>query len=297
MTTTAAITAPASLGDGTRSAGERILRSALATAADNLEPLMNIYQPYVEGLANLPADGRFLLVGNHTQLAAAEVILIPYFVRQALGRQVRTLADRQFGKGGGLQASLVAAYGAIIGSPEAAATLMRADEPILVFPGGGREISKFKGEQYQLRWDNRFGFARVAIEHQYPIVTAALVGGDDVYTSLTTRTGLYGRASEWLGRRLNGRADMAMPLLRGVGPTLVPRPQRMYLRFGSPITTVRPPDLSPEDWTHRVKDDTQAQLEADLKDLQQIRCTDPYRALNPLSWRSAATPTSADTDR
>lgn len=295
MPTTAAIPAPGELGNRTRPAPERILRTALATAADNLEPLMNLYQPYVEGVENLPADGRFLLVGNHTQVAAAEVILIPYFVRQALGKQVRTLADRQFGKGGGLQAALVAAYGAVIGSPEAAATLMRANEPILVFPGGGREISKFKGEQYQLRWENRYGFARLAIEHHYPIVTAALVGGDDIYTSVTTRTGLYGRASEWFSRRLDGRADMAMPLLRGVGPTLLPRAQRIYLRFGPPITTTPPADVPAEDWIHQVKNDTQARLEADLKELQEVRDTDPYRALNPLSWRAAATPTSAGT--
>ncbi|BBZ25127.1 lysophospholipid acyltransferase family protein [Mycolicibacter hiberniae] len=293
MTGTAVIDSPEELAQRSpRTPRERLLRTVLTAAADGLEPVMSLYQPYVEGLEHLPADGRFLLVGNHTQVPAAEIILIPYFVRQALGKQVRALADRQFGKGGKLQADLLAAYGAVIGSPEAAAALMAANEPILVFPGGGREIAKFKGEQYQLRWDNRYGFARVAIEHQYPIVTAALIGGDDLYTSMTTRDGLYGRASEWISRRLDGRPDMAMPLLRGVGPTLLPRAQRMYLRFGPAITTTRPADVSPDAWIAQVKEDTAAQLEADLLDLQNIRAADPYRALNPLAWRSAARPAS-----
>ncbi|WP_046320697.1 1-acyl-sn-glycerol-3-phosphate acyltransferase [Mycobacterium sp. UM_Kg1] len=293
MTGSAVIDSPEELAQRSpRTPRERLLRTVLSATADSLEPVMSLYQPYVEGLENLPADGRFLLVGNHTQVAAAEIILIPYFVRQALGKQVRALADRQFGKGGKFQADLLAAYGAVIGSPEAAAELMAANEPILVFPGGGREISKFKGEQYQLRWENRYGFARVAIEHQYPIVTAALVGGDDLYTSMTTRDGLYGRASEWISRRMDGRPDMAMPLLRGVGPTLLPRAQRMYLRFGPAISTARPADISPDAWISQVRDDTAAQLEADLLDLQNIRAADPYRSLNPLAWRSAARPAS-----
>lgn len=276
--------------NGDRSIGERLWRNALTTVADHIEPVLNLSKPYVEGLDNLPADGRFLIVGNHTQMSAAEIVLIPYSVRQAIGKQVRPLADRQFGKMRGLQADLIAAYGAVVGSPEAATSLMEANQTILVFPGGGREIGKFKGEEYKLRWDNRYGFARLAAQHRYPIVTAALVGGDDVYTSITTRDGLYGRASGWLGQRIAGRSDMAMPLVRGIGPTLIPQPQRMYLRFGAPITSTEPADTGCDTWVAELKEHVQAQLEFDLDDLQRIRRGDPYRALNPLARHSAATP-------
>ncbi|ORB28263.1 lysophospholipid acyltransferase family protein [Mycolicibacterium parafortuitum] len=273
-----------------RSLGERLWRTALTTVADHFEPVMNLYKPYVEGVEHLPADGRFLIVGNHTQMSAAEIVLIPYCVRQAIGSQVRPLADRQFGKMRGLQADLIAAYGAVVGSPESAATLMRENATILVFPGGGREIGKFKGEEYKLRWDNRYGFARLAAEHRYPIVTAALVGGDDVYTSITTRDSLYGRASSWLGERLGGRSDMAMPLVRGIGPTLIPQPQRMYLRFGAPISSAEPTGTPRDTWVSELKEKVQTQLESDLEDLQRVRRDDPYRALNPLARHHAATP-------
>jgi 1-acyl-sn-glycerol-3-phosphate acyltransferase len=93
-----------------------------------------------------------------------------------------------------------------------------------------------------------------------------------------------------LGRKLNGRQDMAMPLLRGIGPTLIPRPQRMYLRFGSPIDTSRPLGIGEQDWVDAVKERTQRAVEEILDDLQRLRTTDPYRGLNPLAWRGATTP-------
>jgi hypothetical protein len=128
------------------------------------------------------------------------------------------------------------------------------------------------------------------VENGYPIVPAGLVGGDDIYRSWTRRDSLYGKLSEALGRKLNGRPDMAMPLLRGIGPTPIPRPQRMYLRFGSPIDTSRPLGIGEQDWVDAVKERTQRAVEQILDDLRRLRTADPYRGLNPLAWRGAATP-------
>ncbi|MGE2734725.1 lysophospholipid acyltransferase family protein [Mycolicibacterium vaccae] len=266
-------------------------RWVLRTSADNLGPIVNLYKPYVDGLEHLRPDGRFLIVGNHTMFSAAEILLIPYFVRHHIGKRVRPLADRQFGKMPKPQRDVMTAFGGVVGSPDTASALMDEGETILVFPGGGREIPKFQGEEYTLRWQNRSGFARIAIKHQYPIVTAALVGGDDVVTSVGTRDSALGRLSTALGR-LGGREDMAMPILRGLGPTPLPRPQRMYLRFGPAIETARPKRVTPLDWTAVVKDRVQDQLENDLADLLALRESDPYRHLNPLRWRSAVLPES-----
>lgn len=271
------------------SARVQTLRRLLDTVSDRLHPVFAVSRPYVDGIENLPGDGRFLLVGNHTQFGS-EVFLISDTVRRTIGTRVRPLAERGFGRMRGLPADLIAAFGAVVGAPETARELMRDDQTILVFPGGGREIAKFKGEEYTLRWQGRAGFARLSVENGYPIVPAALVGGDDVYRSWTTRDGAYGKLSEALGRRLNGRPDMAMPLLRGIGPTLIPRPQRMYLRFGSPIDTSRPLGVDGPQWVELVKDQTQRALEKSLADLRALRATDPYRNLNPLAWRDAATP-------
>jgi hypothetical protein len=88
--------------------------------------------------------------------------------------------------------------------------------------------------------------------------------------------------------KLSGRADMAMPpLMRGIGPTLIPRPQRMYLRFGEPIDTAKPDRISTEDWVASVRNDTQESLETILTNLLALRAGDPFRELNPLAWASA----------
>jgi 1-acyl-sn-glycerol-3-phosphate acyltransferase len=267
------------------------LRRMVETVADGVAPLVDLYRPYVDGLDNLPRDGRFLLVGNHTQFGA-EGLLIPLLVRRAIGTRVRPLTDRNFGRMGGLPGDLLAAVGAVVGAPETARELMVHDEPILVFPGGGREIAKFKGEEYTLRWQGRTGFARLSVEYSYPIVPVGLVGGDDVYRSMTTRKGRWGRLSQSLTERLSGRSDMAMPLMRGIGPTFIPRPQRMYLRFGNPIETAKPTRVADEEWASTVKQDTQQSLEQILADLVGIRSSDPYRELNPFTWRNATMPTT-----
>lgn len=71
------------------------LRRVMAAVADAVTPAVEAYRPYVDGLDNLPPDGRFLLVGNHTQVSA-EALLIPFHVRRAIGKRVRPLTDRQF---------------------------------------------------------------------------------------------------------------------------------------------------------------------------------------------------------
>ncbi len=262
------------------------LSRVLDTVTAGLRPVLDLSQPYIDGVENLPADGRFLLVGNHTQVGA-EVFLISDAVRRSLGKRVRPLADRGFGQ---LPADLLTAFGAVVGAPETARELMRHDQSILVFPGGGREIPKYKGEQYMLRWQGRAGFARLSVENGYPIVPAGLVGGDDVYRSWTTRDSAYAQFSEAVARKMNGRPEMAMPLLRGIGPTLIPRPQRMYLRFGAPIDTARPRGVGRQTWTESVKQQTQMALERILAELLRLRDADPYRGLNPLAWRDATRP-------
>lgn len=265
------------------------IRRVVETVADNAAPLIDLWRPFVDGLEHLPRDGRFLLVGNHTQ-SGTEGFLIPYLVRREIGTLVRPLTDRRFATMPGPAADLLAACGATVGSPESAGELMRHDQTILVFPGGGREIAKFKGEENTLRWQDRAGFARISAEHDYPIVPAGLIGGDEVYRSLTSRDGLFGRFSQRIAKALGAPGDMAMPLLRGIGPTLIPRPQRMSLRFAEPIDTAKPAGVSAPEWADTVKQRTQTSLEAVLADLQEIRAADPYRELNPLAWRDAVQP-------
>jgi 1-acyl-sn-glycerol-3-phosphate acyltransferase len=266
------------------------LQKAIFTLARQWDRIRPVYKPYVEGLDTLPADGRFLLVGNHSATPAVEILLILYEVQRHLGKRVRALMDRQLGELKGVTAELVAAGGGVVGERQATAELMAANEPILVFPGGAREFAKGKDERYNLLWAERDGFARLAVQHNYPIVTAPVVGGDDVYKILTTRHGPWARLNRWASQRLNGRADMTMPLMRGIGPTALPRPQRVYARFAPPIDTTRPKNIAAEKWVATVRATVKKALESDLTALQKIRADDPFRHLVPWAWRSAVMP-------
>ena len=148
-------------------------------------------------------------------------------------------------------------------------------------------MPKFKGEDYHLFWKGRSGFARLAIAHDYPVIPVGLVGGDDVYQSLVERDSTWGRAGHLIAKYVLRQPDVNIPLIRGIGPTLIPRPRRMYLRFGTPIATRRPPRVSGAKWEASVKELTQSALEAVLADLQKLRESDPFRNLNPLGWRGA----------
>ena len=273
-----------------QSARVKNLQTTIFQVADRLDPIVDLCKPYVDGLENLPRDGRFLLVGNHTAFGIAEIVMIPYFVHRELGIRVRGLANRGLAEQRGFSADLLAAAGAVVGNQENGAELMRHDETLLVFPGGGREMPKFKGEDYQLRWEGRSGFARLAIAHDYTIVPVGLVGGDDVFHSLVERDSAWGRVSGLVTKHVLRQPEVSIPLIRGLGPTLIPRPQRMYLRFGTPISTHKPARVSAVKWEATVKDQTQVGLETVLTDLQELREADPFRNLNPLGWPGALRP-------
>lgn len=267
----------------------RALRDAVDVIAKRIEPLVGLYRPYVDGLDNLPRDGRFLLVGNHTNFAI-EASLIPYVVRREIGTLVRPLADRSLAGVPRPLGDLLAACGAVIGNRDNARELMRGNETVLVFPGGAREVPKFKGESYHLHWQDRYGFALLSVENGYPIVPVALVGGDDVYQNLLSRDNPIAHLTTNLTEKLSGRSDIAPAVLRGLGPTLIPRPQRMYLRFAEPIDTAKPNGVSDDDWVATIKEKTQKTLDATLADLCELRSRDPYRRLNPLAWHRALRP-------
>ena len=53
----------------------RALRKVVETTADGIWPAIELSRPYIDGTENLPRDGRFFLVGNHTQAGMGEAWL------------------------------------------------------------------------------------------------------------------------------------------------------------------------------------------------------------------------------
>lgn len=200
------------------------------------------FHPEFLGLGDLDLKRPALFVGNHTIFGLTDAPLMIEHLYTQYGVMLRGLGDRGHFKVPGWGAFLVR-HGMVLGTPENCAALMRAGQSILVFPGGGREVMRRKGEAYTLIWKQRAGFARLAIEHGYDIIPFGSVGPDESYKILldandVTNSRLWKRFAGRLGLAQATRdGDMIPPIVRGLGPTLLPRPQRYYFGFGPRIPT------------------------------------------------------------
>jgi 1-acyl-sn-glycerol-3-phosphate acyltransferase len=239
-----------------------------------LEPYQRVTQPKFYGIENLPDDGS-LLVGNHTIYGFLD---LPFMMAELWKR--RRIAIRGLGEHAHYAVpvwrDLLGVGGMVRGTRDNVRALMRARQTILVFPGGAREVNKRRGQQYQLLWGERVGFARLAIEQGYPIVPFAAVGADDMFDVIVDqRTPLYGQLALAYERVLGFPTP---PVVRGVGLTGIPRPERLYFWFGEPIDTTG--STGDDDTAARaVRDEVKQSVIAGIQFLRDERDADPHRDL------------------
>jgi 1-acyl-sn-glycerol-3-phosphate acyltransferase len=250
--------------------------AAFAAARVALAPWAWITAPKFFGLGNVPADRPFVLVGNHTLFGLLDVPLMLLGLRQARGVSVRPLGDHLHFRIPGWR-DLLGLFGTVEGTPDNCRALMRARQSILVFPGGAREVFKHRGEKYCLLWGDRMGFARLAIEERYPIVPFAAVGAEECFDIVLDAADAM-RAFPPL--RFLPRADEMPPLVHGIGPSLLPRPERFYFHFGPAIETGH---LRGLEGRARIcmtlREQVRAAVEAGIAYLQCERERDPRRGL------------------
>ena len=241
-----------------------------------LEPLSRVIQPKLYGVKHLPADGS-LLVGNHTIYGLLDV---PFMMTEVWRK--RRLAIRGLGEnahyGVPIWRDLLSSEGMVRGTRENVRALMRDHQTILVFPGGAREVNKRRGQQYELLWRERIGFARLAIEQAYPIVPFAAVGADEMLDVIIDQdTPVYGQFAS-LYQKLLGFPTP--PIVRGVGLTPIPRPERLYFWFHEPIETVRfggrYDDLAA---ARTLRDEVKEAILLGIQYLREERDRDPNRGL------------------
>jgi 1-acyl-sn-glycerol-3-phosphate acyltransferase len=104
----------------------------------------------------------------------------------------------------------------VIGTAEEdCVAVLERGEQLLVTPGGMREARPSR-DFYRLRWEGRYGFARLALRTGAPIVPLAVVGGAEAYPGFRV-----GRLSFWA------------PL---------PLPARLRVALGEPIPVARAPE-------------------------------------------------------
>ena len=225
----------------TSASGKRALGVPRSLSRRTIEASMQYFAPWYwltaprsYGLEHIPATGPLLFVGNHTIFGVLDAPMMLYELYSKRGIYLRALGDHmhfQIPFWGGL----LRRYGVVDGTRANCARLMRAGHAILVFPGGGREVAKRRGEKYQLIWKNRVGFARLAIRYRCPIVPFAAVGAEEAFDILLDANDLLRSPLGAMLDRLGVRTDVIMPIVKGIGPTPLPRPERLYFHFAPPI--------------------------------------------------------------
>ena len=228
------------------------------------------------------ADARrpTLFVGNHSVFGVLDVLLFTDGLYRERGIVLRSLADRNHFKVP-VWRDLIVQTGAVLGSRANCAALMRRREHILVFPGGAREAFKRKGEAYQLIWKERFGFVQLAIEHGYTITPYATVGAEEAFDVVldsgdyaNTFPGRYLKDTGIADRYLRGGEEFP-PLVRGLGLTMIPRPEKLYFSVSKAVGTARYRGQSADpEVLQRVRARVGRSLTQLIAELQQRRALD-----------------------
>lgn len=199
-------------------------------------PLLRAARSYhrheVVGLEHVPKDGRALIIVNHS-LATYDIILLMVAIYDDLKRMPRPLIDRLFFKVPYL-GDLATLFGAVKGSQGGAESLLDEDEIVTVAPGGMREALRPSTQRYQIRWERRMGFVKLAMRKKSPILLAACPKADDLYEIYPSHM------TKWIYQKFRVPIFFA----RGIGPTPIPRPVKLVHYLSEPMV---PPEWIDDD--------------------------------------------------
>lgn len=227
------------------------------------------FKPTFLGIEHIHPDRPAMYVGNHTIYGVLDSpILIDYLYTEHKIAVV-SLGDHMHFKVP-IWRKMVENMGAIDGLRENARQAMRSGYSILVFPGGGREVVKRKGEEYQLIWKQRYGFLELAKEYNYDIAPFVALGGDDVFDLAYDANVLL--EQKWFQKILN-IPSMAKLLRKGeiipsIPKNLIPKRIPFYFKFLPRVST---DEISNIEQLHAFRQRLEDTLYAEISELQQMR--------------------------
>jgi 1-acyl-sn-glycerol-3-phosphate acyltransferase len=183
----------------------------------------------VDGVTNVPARGRALLVANHAGI-------IPYdgaMIRTAIiaehphPRHARMLVvDWAFAMP--FTNMLLLKTGNVLAHPDNATALLERDELVGVFPEGVKGASKPYRDRYRIRRLGRGGFVQVALRTGTPIIPVAVVGSEEVHPVVLDL--------QPLARLLRLPTLPITPTFPWLGVLgMIPLPSKWLIAFGKPI--------------------------------------------------------------
>ena len=203
-----------------------------------IRPLLNfMYRTWwrvtPEGLANVPGEGRALLVSNHSGVLPWDGAMIAAALLEDhpahTERVIRSLHLHWFSTLP-FVAPALAALGQVPGLPENAVRLLSNDELVCVFPEGLKGVGKLYKDRYKLARFGRGGFVQAAIRAHAPIIPVSVVGAEEIYPMLVN--------AEPVARLIGTPFFPLTPFFPWLGPLgLIPLPTRWSITFGEPLRT------------------------------------------------------------
>jgi 1-acyl-sn-glycerol-3-phosphate acyltransferase len=208
------------------------MRKINSELIESVYPVINALRLYhrheVIGLENVPTEGSGLIVCNHS-LATYDMSLLMCAIYDQTHRIVRSLIDHTFYKIPFL-GELMEVFGSVEGTPENAIKILTEGNLVTVAPGGMSEALRPSSQRYQIRWDRRKGFARLAIQAQAPVILAACPKADDIYQVYPSQISNY----------IYETFRFPFFLARGVGLSPLPRPVKLIHFLSEPMIPPKP---------------------------------------------------------
>lgn len=183
-----------------------------------------------------------LFVGNHGVHGILDTSLLFVELADIIGeRVIRPLADpihfKEYGTvTGGRWSNFVQDLGAVRATAKNFHQLLGNNDMILLFPGGGREVCRRRGEQNKIFWNEKANFVRMAAKYNAIIVPFSTIGADDSVDILIDGDEL--KRLPWIGKRVqNYLRERGIPDQHITPITTLPRPDRFYFMFHKHIDT------------------------------------------------------------
>lgn len=187
------------------------------------------FRTETEGVRNIPADGRCLVVCNHSGVLPLDGLMLRTALRleHPSQRELRWLAEDFV-----FYLPFVGAFmnrmGAVRACQENAERLLKKNSLVAVFPEGLKGIGKLYRERYRLQRFGRGGFIRLALRTQTPIVPTAIIGAEEA-TPMLHRV-------EYLTKAFGLPYLPVTPTFPALGLAgLVPAPTKWRFEFGEPL--------------------------------------------------------------
>ncbi|HWB62962.1 MAG TPA: lysophospholipid acyltransferase family protein [Chitinophagales bacterium] len=208
-----------------------------------MAPFKFYFAPQFYGIDELDVTKPAMYVSNHTVLGVLDGFPFGTELYLRKGIFLRALADSNHFKIPVWRDIVSNNLGAVEASRENCRGLMKEKQSIVVYPGGTREICKKKGEEYILKWTDRRGFVRMAMEFGYDIIPVAAVGAEEAFTIVEDSNDIlnsaFGKFLKFIGvaEKYFKNGELMPPVVRGIGDTIIPRPAKLYFSFGKRIST------------------------------------------------------------